>query len=126
MKTTVISINEESFEETLRAELLNAQDFEWTGWRIPIYLDTETGECSSGSWLSQSGYQPNAHELPIKIERWSMSDRHSDFWSNEEDKEVYDESDLEYEIDEMIEWYKNEMDEYEDIQFEDIVTYKFI
>jgi len=69
-----IRINYCSLVDCLIKAIVQAHDFCWTGWRIPIYLDEETGLVSSGSWLSNNSWQPDAHELPVKVETWSMAD----------------------------------------------------
>lgn len=98
-------IDEQSLRETLKSALREALYFEWAGWRLPIYLDEETGQTSFGGWLSQGSWQPDAHELPIKIERWDMSE----YWDNDQYKMVYDEYDVDYEVDERIAFILNKL-----------------
>ena len=77
-----LTIDEDKLRETIRTELRNALDFDWLGWRIPIYVDTMTGEISTGSWLSQGSYQPDAFEF-YSIKPWEID------WEEElEEKEV--------------------------------------
>ena len=104
-----INVNEESLRSILKVELENARDFNLQGgYRIPIYVDEE-GNCTSGGWLSQNCYQPNAEELPKVVERWTMSDRgyHGEFVTGdlEEGQEGYNQDDIDYEIGEIIDWY---------------------
>lgn len=73
-ETRIVKINHDSLVDCIEEALISAEGFGWTGWRIPIYLDEETGLVSSGNWLSNSSWQPDAHELPVKIESWLMSD----------------------------------------------------
>jgi hypothetical protein len=103
-----INVNEESLRGVLKTQLETAHDFNMQDCRIPIYVDEE-GNCTSGSWLSQGSYQPNAEELPKVVEPWTMSDReyHGEFVAGdlEEGQEGYNQNDIDYEIGEIIEWY---------------------
>lgn len=90
------NIKEESLREALKDALEQMHQYEWTGWRIPIYLDEETGAVSTGSILSNSSYQPDEHELPFHIETWSMDDIINDG--------DWDEIDMEHEINERIDY----------------------
>jgi hypothetical protein len=69
-----ITLSEKQLESVLEKALTNACGFEWTGWRIPIYvtLDEENkGIFSSGGWLSNNSWQPDALEV-YKIEKWDL------------------------------------------------------
>lgn len=92
-------VSETSLREVLKKSLNEALDFDWTGWRIPIYVDSE-GNCSSGTWLSQGSWQPDEVELPVRVESWRMPDEYG---------ESPDEADVEYEIEERIEFIINKL-----------------
>jgi hypothetical protein len=66
-----LEINEDTLRETIRKELRNALDFDWSGWRIPIYIDIPSGEITTGGWLSQGSYDPVAYEF-YSISPWSI------------------------------------------------------
>ena len=66
------TINLDQLETVLHQAFKDAHKFEWTGWRIPIYVN-EDGEVHAGSWLSNNSWQPDAIEL-IGIERWDVQD----------------------------------------------------
>lgn len=71
MKITLSSLQLRSI---LERELANACGFDWTGWRIPIYVEFDEenkGTFSSGSWLSNNSWQPNSIEV-YKIEKWDL------------------------------------------------------
>lgn len=103
MKT--IKINRQSLESKLKEAYLKALDFDWTGWRIPIYIDEQTGQCSLGNWLSQSSWQPDMEELPITVETWNMYDL------GYVDKD-FDDDDIHYEIDGKVDWYITQLELY--------------
>jgi hypothetical protein len=94
MKTIII--NRQSLESKLTEAYQKALDFDWTGWRIPIYLDEETGQCSLGGWLSISSWVPDKHELPINVVTWNME---------EMGFENPDDEDLNYELNDKVNWY---------------------
>ena len=91
----IYKIKEDELRAVLKKELRNAYDFEWTGWRIPIYYNEETGRVSSGSWLSNNSHQPDILEL-TSIESWSIDDVDN---PNNEDIECF----IDGVIDELIE-----------------------
>lgn len=94
-----IKIKEEDLRDILKKELENARNFSWIGWRIPIYTENN-GELSSGSWLSQGSWQPDAIEVH-SLHSWNMGDLgHLD----ENGEEDYDEDDLEEEIENSIDF----------------------
>ncbi len=109
MDTTLekIQIDTESLRELLKKELYNALDFSWTGWRIPIYVE-EDGTLGSGGWLSQGSWQPDALEV-YSLETWNMGDRgylgeYTEKENLEEGEEGYNDADIEYEIEESLDW----------------------
>jgi hypothetical protein len=67
-----ITVDRDELRKVLREEIENAKDFEWSGWRIPIYV-LEDGTVTSGSWLSQGSSSPSTHEL-YGIKTWSMDE----------------------------------------------------
>ena len=75
MNTTKIILSSSQLRELLEKELSNACGFDWTGWRIPIYLDLEEnkGTFLSGGWLSNNSWQPDALEV-YKIEKWDLDE----------------------------------------------------
>jgi hypothetical protein len=90
-----IIVREESLREVLRVELETARDFEWSGWRIPVYV-SEDGICSAGGWLSNNSWQPGIEELPKVVEPWTMADR---------EYEEFTADDVECEIEDIIDRY---------------------
>jgi hypothetical protein len=79
-----ITLSEKELKGILERELTNACGFEWTGWRIPIYVtfdENNKGTFSSGGWLSNNSWQPDVLEV-YKIEKWDLI---------EEDNVEYDE-----------------------------------
>lgn len=69
---TPILINIDQLENVLHQAFKDAHKFQWTGWRIPIYVNDD-GEVHAGSWLSNNSWQPDLIEL-IGIERWDVQD----------------------------------------------------
>lgn len=61
--------------EILKKSLYSACGFDWTGWRIPIYVDIEDGKgvFSNGGWLSNNSWQPDALEV-YEIEKWDLDE----------------------------------------------------
>lgn len=57
--------------DVLKRELISALDASLQGWRIPIYINTMSGEITAGSWLSQGNYQPDAFEF-YSIKQWEI------------------------------------------------------
>lgn len=104
MKTTILNTNGEiKIKETQLREILNeafkeAFQFDWTGWRIPIFVENN-GEVSKGSWMSQNSYQPDAIELPVRIEAWDL------------DFENPTEEDIDYEIEERVDFVLRQLNE---------------
>lgn len=86
----LIQIEEENLKEVLREAVKEAFMFDWTGWRIPIFVEKD-GKPSKGSWMGQGSWQPGCYELPVKIETWDL-----DYDPDEED--------MDYEIDERVEF----------------------
>jgi hypothetical protein len=82
-----ITVDRDELRKVLREELENAKDFDWSGWRIPIYV-LEDGTITSGNWLSQGSYSPSTHEL-YGISSWSM-----DEITDKDGNEVEDETEL--------------------------------
>lgn len=113
-----IKINEDQLREVLTNEERNAHRFDWTGWRIPIFVEDD-GSVSSGSWLSYNSWQPDVIELPVKVETWSMTDIHNDY-RDEDGNDMFDEYDLEAEIEQRVDWkIKQLKEDYdEDTEFE--------
>jgi hypothetical protein len=103
-------INKDSLTESLKEAYLNTLDFSWTGWRIPIYLDEDSFETSTGSFLSNNSWQPDTHELPLNVLTWNMSDLGYD--------DNYTDDDVDNEIDEKINWYINSIEDYYDEEYE--------
>ncbi len=91
-----INIIKNSLEKSIREAYLKTLDFELSGWRIPIYINEQKGECSIGNFLSDNSHQTDLHELPIHVVRWTMDEMGFD---------NYDDNDLEYELKEKIDWY---------------------
>ena len=81
MEKLTIRLSNTSLRELILEQMILAESFEWTGWRIPIYLDDiekdDVGEhnytFSSGSWLSNNSWQPDDLEV-YKIERWTLDE----------------------------------------------------
>lgn len=103
-----IILNRSDVRTLLKNELKIAYKFDWTGWRIPIYLDGaddiddgNTIECdlSSGGWLSNNSWQPDAIEV-FKIETWELNYDLSE--DADEDEEIY------YSIEDMLDNYDYE------------------
>ena len=90
MKNYKLSSTE--LREILEKELSNACGFDWTGWRIPIYVDFDEenkGTFSSGGWLSNNSWQPDALEV-YKIEKWDLDEEGVEYdenWSKQEEIE---------------------------------------
>lgn len=109
-QTNIVTIilNRSNVRTLLENELKIAYKFDWTGWRIPIYLDgvddIDDGnriECdlSSGGWLSNNSWQPDAIEV-CKIETWELNYDLSE--DADEDEEIY------YSIEDMLDNYDYE------------------
>lgn len=98
-KTIIIK---EDLRETLKKEFENARNFEWSGWRIPIYLNSD-GTTSSGSWLSRNSWQPDAHEIPVRVEAWTLDDIEDGMESTEENIEHAIEQLVDLEIEQLSE-----------------------
>ena len=101
MKTYILSQNQ--LRELLEKELSNACGFDWTGWRIPIYVNFDEenkGTFSSGGWLSNNSWQPDALEV-YKIEKWDLDENGVEFSINwTKDDEI--ENQIDYMLDENI------------------------
>ena len=100
---TIIFLNKSDVKALIVAELKTAYNFEWTGWRIPFYLDLnvdmEAGikiqaEISCGGWLSNNSWQPNTIEV-FKVERWELQ------YDLTDDMDLDEE--IEFSIDDMLE-----------------------
>lgn len=89
MNTQVtISIDEQELRDVLAEALEQAYQFEMTGWRIPVYVAND-GEVTTGSWLGQGSYQPDLHELPVRITSWDLGYEADEYdISNEVDERV--------------------------------------
>lgn len=98
-RESLVNILKDSFKKNI------SDNFNWTGWRIPIYLNEEEKTISSGNFLSNTSWVPDLHELPIKVETWNMGDL---------GYEEYDEEDISYEIDNKIDFYIKQLEEYYD------------
>lgn len=87
-----ITLSQNELRTLLEKELSNACGFDWTGWRIPIYvnLDEENkGTFSSGGWLSNNSWQPDALEV-YKIEKWDLDEdgvEYTEDWTKVEEIE---------------------------------------
>lgn len=92
MKT--ITINKENLRNLLIEQIKRAEGFDWSGWRIPIYV-TEEGELSNGNWLSNNSWQPDSIEIPVRVEGWHLSDleesEFNDDWTREDAALYYSE-----------------------------------
>lgn len=81
MEKLTIKLSDTSLRELVLEQMILAESFEWTGWRIPIYLDNiskdDIGEqkytFSAGSWLSNNSWQPDVLEV-YKIEHWTLDE----------------------------------------------------
>jgi hypothetical protein len=81
MEKLTIKLSTTSLRKLTLKKMILAESFEWTGWRIPIYLDSiekdDVGEhnytFSAGSWLSNNSWQPDALEI-YKVERWTFDE----------------------------------------------------
>jgi hypothetical protein len=110
-KPKPIEVDESELRGVLRESLESAKDFDWSGWRIPIYV-LEDGTVTTGDWLSQGSYSPSTHEI-YGIKSWSM-----DEVIDKEGNEVEDETELtkeEYESN-----LENHLDHLEDFHMERI------
>lgn len=113
-KQEKIVINKDQLREVLKEEIKNALDFDWSGWKIPIYV-SENGKVSAGEWLSNNSYQPGAIEIigvkPWNIE-WDMVADAMNYDSIEEltedDKEGY----IDVEVDNMIDSYISDIERF--------------
>ena len=113
---SAVQVSENSLRIALDEALHEARNFDWTGWRLPLFVD-EDGEVSVGSWMSQGSWQPGAEELPIKIEGWSMEDLGYEE-ATEDESQSYDTNDVAGEIDLMV-------DRHVDLFFEGIQNNHF-
>jgi len=110
-KAKPIEVDESELRSVLRNSLESAKDFDWSGWRIPIYI-LEDGTVTSGDWLSQGSCSPSAHEI-YGVKSWSM-----DEVIDKEGNELEDENELtkeEYESN-----LENQLDHLEDFHMERI------
>jgi len=107
-----ININEQELRDILIEAVKEAYKFDWTGWRIPIYID-EQGEISKGSWLNNSSWQPGIEELPITVETWEIPLLYDD---------IYDDTSFEYEVEEMVDFKIKQLRNYYDENKEYIIT----
>lgn len=94
----IIEIKETQLREILNEAFKEAFQFGWTGWRIPIFVENN-GEVLKGSWMSQNSYQPDALELPVRIEAWDL------------DFENPTEEDIDYEIEERVDFVLRQLNE---------------
>jgi len=87
-----ITLSQNQLRELLEKELSNACGFDWTGWRIPIYVkfdEENKGIFLSGGWLSNNSWQPDALEV-YKIEKWDLDEdgvEYSEDWQKSEEIE---------------------------------------
>jgi hypothetical protein len=94
----------------LKREIKNACGFEWSGWRIPIYVkfdEENKGTFSSGGWLSKYSWQPNSIEV-YKIEKWDLIEENVEYteeWTrnNEIEEQIF------YILDDVIDIIKKEI-----------------
>jgi hypothetical protein len=80
-----INLDSLQLRSILERELANACGFDWTGWRIPIYVvfdEENKGTFSSGSWLSNNSWQPNSIEV-YKIEKWDLIEEENVVYTEE-------------------------------------------
>jgi len=64
-------VDYDKLKDTIKEQLINALDASMQGWRIPIYVDTMSGKITTGNWLSQGNYQPDAFEF-YSIKQWEI------------------------------------------------------
>ena len=110
MENLTIKVSAYQLRSLVLEQMILAESFEWTGWRIPIYLDDiskdDVGEksytFSAGSWLSNNSWQPDELEI-YKVERWEIDEDglEEDF---DRDEEVANQADylLDYYWDELV------------------------
>lgn len=79
-----IIVKEANLRKALEEAFHDTKDFEWSGWRLPVFL-SEDG-ISVGDWLSNNSYQPGAIEI-ASVERWSLSEHWSDYEGNNDDED---------------------------------------
>jgi hypothetical protein len=72
MEIKTIKINKDKLKNTIKLALRHALDFNWSGWRLPIFANDD-GELEIGSWMSQGSWQPGANEL-YSIEPWEIDE----------------------------------------------------
>ena len=93
MENLTIKVSTYQLRKLILKKMILTESFEWTGWRIPIYLDdiekddvgVHNYTFSAGSWLSNNSWQPDALEV-YKVECWII-----DEYGLEEDFDVYEE-----------------------------------
>jgi hypothetical protein len=88
----------------LERELTNACGFEWTGWRIPIYVtfdENNKATFSNGGWLSNNSWQPDALEV-YKIEKWNLIEEENVEYDEEWTKNDEIENQIYYMLDDNI------------------------
>ena len=88
---TTVKINEEQLREILATELKNALNSELSGWRIPIFTNPETGEVSSGEWVSQgTSFQGGeTFETPFSVEAWTTEyEENDEYYEDAIDSEI--------------------------------------
>jgi hypothetical protein len=99
-----ITLSEKQLESVLERELTNACGFEWTGWRIPIYVtfdENNKGTFSSGGWLSNNSWQPDVLEV-YKIEKWDLIEEENVEYTEEWTKNHEIEDQIYYILDDSI------------------------
>lgn len=119
-------------------EMKIANDFSWSGWRIPIYLDgadnAEAGDIikcglSSGGWLSQGSHQPDGIEI-YWIESWSLDYDLTDDMDKDEEilfsiEEILNNYNWEERIEENIFEYFNDISHTEYSEYNVTVEWKY-
>ena len=99
-----ITLSEKELKGILETELTNACGFDWSGWRIPIYVEFDEenkGIFSSGGWLSNNSWQPDALEV-YKIEKWDLIEEDGDVYTEEWSKNHEIENQIYYMLDDSI------------------------
>lgn len=101
--TQLPQVSEDKLRETLEQAYNHANDFDWSGWRLPIFL-SDDGELSIGDWMSVGSWQPGVLEI-TSVERWTLTELWPDF-----EGEI-SEDDIEAAIDEMVDFHIKQLEE---------------
>lgn len=97
-----ITITQSDAEKVIKEAIEQAHQFDWTGWRLPIFVN-EDGSLEVANWLSDGSWQPDAVELPLKITAWCMSSIEGTY-TDEDGNDIYNEEDFEWEVENRVDF----------------------